>query len=308
MRADAVFQGGGVKAIGFVGAINCLEENGFTWQRVAGTSAGALIAALISVGYKGHELKDIMLTTEYRDFLERKGMNRVPFIGKPLSILLDKGIYCGDNLETWIHKLLSAKGKTKFRDVSINGKSKLKIIASDITNKKILILPKDIACYGEDPMELSISKAVRMSISIPYYFKPVVIKYNNTYNYIVDGGILSNFPIWIFDVKGEPRWPTFGFKFKEDMDKKNGKNNFIGFTKDLIEAIINNYDEVYLTDKDKVRTISIPTNGVKTTDFYITKKKSLELFNLGYTSSKEFLTTWDFYKYVKKYRLSNKVC
>ncbi|WP_256205549.1 patatin-like phospholipase family protein [Calditerricola satsumensis] len=40
MRADAVFEGGGVKAIGFVGAVAELERNGYTWERVAGTSGG----------------------------------------------------------------------------------------------------------------------------------------------------------------------------------------------------------------------------------------------------------------------------
>ena len=76
----------------------------------------------------------------------------------------------------------------------------------------MLILPDDISRYGIDPMEFEIAKAVRMSISIPLYFKPIKFSYENGCSFIVDGGILSNFPIWIFDVEGIPRWPTFGLK------------------------------------------------------------------------------------------------
>ena len=50
-----------------------------------------------------------------------------------------------------------------------------------------------------------------MSMSIPFFFEPVVHKKS----YFVDGGILSNFPVWLFDSPGIPEWPTFGFKFIE---------------------------------------------------------------------------------------------
>ena len=49
--ADAVFEGGGVKGIAFVGALEAAAEVGITrWVNVAGTSAGAIVAALIAVG------------------------------------------------------------------------------------------------------------------------------------------------------------------------------------------------------------------------------------------------------------------
>ena len=60
LKADGVFQGGGVKATAFTGAICRLEEEGMMWQRLAGTSAGAIIAAFLAVGYRGKEIKKIM--------------------------------------------------------------------------------------------------------------------------------------------------------------------------------------------------------------------------------------------------------
>jgi NTE family protein len=210
LKTDAVFEGGGIRGLGFVGAICCFEEWGYTFESIAGTSAGAIIAALLSVGYTGSELKDIIFDTDFNKFCDKDKLQSIPFIGRLLGLIFEKGLYSGNYFENWINELLKAKGKTKFQDITVNGKCKLKIIASDISNKNIIILPDDIQKYGIDPKKFNISTAVRMSMSIPFFFKPVIVKYNKEKSYIVDGGLLSNFPIWIFDVNNKPRWPTFG--------------------------------------------------------------------------------------------------
>lgn len=304
MKADIVFQGGGVKAIGFVGAICYLEQSGYKWQRVAGSSAGAIIASLLAAGYSGQDLKNMLMSLDYTKFIDKSKYLPLPL--KILKMVVGKGLYSGNYLETWIEALLNAKNKTKFKDVSSGGKSNLKIIAADVTKKRLLILPDDIKYYGIDPMEFKISTAVRMSISIPFYFKPVLLKYNNINSYIVDGGILSNFPVWVFDVEGVPRWPTFGLKF-EKLEKcySNREDNFISYVLDLAECIIETYDETYISDKDMIRTISIPTIGVKTTDFNISKAKSMKLFEAGYKAAYDFFTRWNFREYVNKHRKSN---
>ena len=66
-----------------------------------------------------------------------------------------------------------------------------------------------------DPDELEIAAAVRMSMSIPIFFDPVVYhdpRKPHDQRLIVDGGLLSNFPVWLFDTPADhvPRWPTFG--------------------------------------------------------------------------------------------------
>ena len=56
LMADAVFEGGGVKGIGLVGAVAVAEERGYQWVNIAGTSAGAIVAALLAVGYSVAEI------------------------------------------------------------------------------------------------------------------------------------------------------------------------------------------------------------------------------------------------------------
>lgn len=118
--------------------------------------------------------------------------------------------------------LLKKKGITTFGQLITEYpeekyKYKLQIVATDITNKRLLILPRDIKNFGLDPDQFSIAKAVRMSMSIPLFFKPVKIEDNNGKEHIiVDGGVLSNYPIWILDDNtSDPPWPTFGFKLME---------------------------------------------------------------------------------------------
>lgn len=306
MKIDGVFEGGGVKGIGFVGAICKLEELGYEWERVAGTSAGSIIAALLAAGYSGEELKEIMLECNYRNFLDKTKLQSVALLGKGLGLLLEKGLYSGDNIEKWIANLLDVKGITKFKDVFINGKSKLKIIAADVTRKNILIFPDDLLKYDIDPMEFEIAKAVRMSVGIPFYFKPYELSCKSGTSLVVDGGVLSNFPIWIFDVEGVPKWPTFGFKLgntKISKTRDADKTNIFSYAFDIIDTIMDKNEEIYLRDKDSVRTITISTMGVGTTEFNIDKDKSLKLYKSGYDSACSFINNWNFKEYINNYRI-----
>ena len=205
-----------------------------------------------------------------------------------MGLIVHKGIHCGNCLEQWIGSLLQAKGRTRFRDISEKRQSRLKIIAADVTQKEILILPDGLARYGIDPMDFEISRAVRMSASIPFYFNPVPLSYRRGKSLIVDGGILSNFPIWLFDVKGIPRWPTIGFRLVggKPGQKEQCRKGVLSYTLDIAETIIDRNDEMYLNDKDAVRTISIPAFGIKATRFDLSREESRKLYESGYNKAK----------------------
>jgi NTE family protein len=303
MKADAVFQGGGVKGIGFVGAICRMERAGFKWEKLAGTSAGAIIASLLAVGYSGIELKKIVANLDYMKLLDKSTIQSLPLVGRSLGILFEKGYYKTDNIEKWLRSLYLAKGKTKFKDLwKAGNKSPLKIIASDVTNKNMIIFPDNLVDYGFDPYEFDIARAVTMSICIPIFFSPQILNYKNKKSFVVDGGIYSSFPIWIFDTPGIPRWPTFGFKFMSEKNKIKLKHNPFAYFMDLFDSIIDTVDEDFIRNKDSVRTISIPTYDIKATQFEITRVQSQELYLSGYNSANSFLESWDFKKYIEKYR------
>ena len=181
LKTDAVFEGGGVKGIGLVGAVSEIEKAGYEFENLAGTSAGAIVASLLAVGYSAAELKQELEKLDYNNFKDEGLLDKLGFLGKGLSIGFEYGIYEGDFFENWLERLLVAKGKTIFGDIRTEYEEekyryKFQAIAADITDRRLLVLPGDLKLFGINSDEFSISRAVRMSMSIPFFFEPVGLR------------------------------------------------------------------------------------------------------------------------------------
>jgi NTE family protein len=320
--ADLVFEGGGVKGIGLAGAYAALEQRGFAPQRVAGTSAGAITAALVAAGYSSAELDGILLELPFAEFKDEGLLDKFP-LGRLASLVRERGIYEGAYLERWMTELLEAKGITKFGQLVDDDagdaaqRYRLRVIASDLTHRRMLVLPDDADHLGIEPDELEIARAVRMSMSIPIFFEPVVHTDAATgeEHVIVDGGLLSNFPVWLFDREGaEPRWPTFGLRLVEPEPSKpighrlpgeeDGvqRGSLLDFLKSIVATAMEAHDRLYLEQATYARTIPIPTLGVGTTEFEITDERRDALYDAGHKAASDFLDGWDFDAYVAEFR------
>ncbi|MGL5329013.1 MAG: patatin-like phospholipase family protein [Peptostreptococcaceae bacterium] len=302
MYADLVCKGGGVKGVALIGAISYFEEHGYTWRRLAGTSAGAVVASLLAVGYTSTEIQQFIFNLDFNSLLDKNKLQSIPLIGPIAGLFFHKGIYCGDTLENLLRSKFKAKGKTTFKDISIDGDSILKIMATDITNQTLITLPDDLIKYNINPLDFDIAKAVRMSLSIPFLYKPIILNEKVNPSYIVDGGLLSNFPVWIFDTSDEPKWPTFGLNLIDYKSQNNFSKSFSSFIFDVIETSLNTNENTYFKESDSIRIVNIPTLGVNILDMDISPSKMSDLFNSGYNCAKQFLNNWDFEDYTKKYR------
>jgi NTE family protein len=321
--ADLVFEGGGVKGIGLAGAFAALQQNGFKHKSVAGTSAGAITAALVAAGYSSAELDEILLKLPFADFKDKGWEDKLGLPGQIVGLLRDKGIYEGRYLQDWMAGLLERKRITRFGQLAEEragdpGKHYLlRVIASDVTHRRMLVLPDDAGHLGIDPDELEIAYAVRMSMSIPIFFEPVVHKNRETgeEHLIVDGGMLSNFPVWLFDAKGrEPRWPTFGMMLVEPDPKVPighrlageehgaGRGTLLDYLKSLASTMMAAHDRLYLENATYARTIPIPTLGVGTTEFEIEPQRVTALYESGRTAASDFLDQWNFPAYIEEFR------
>ncbi len=306
---DLVFEGGGVKGIALVGAFSVLQERGYEPQNMAGASAGAIVAALIAAGYGAGELKEIIAELDYDRFKDEALEDRFP-MGKTLSILKDLGIYEGKAFEEWMRELLETRGVRTFgdlvrrEDVDLKYRYKLQVIASDVTERRLLVLPRDAPKLGiEDPDDIDVAQAVRMSMSIPIFFEPVRFtnRLTDEEHLIVDGGMLSNFPVWLFDAE-EPQWPTIGMKLVQSPETplgeelaepvpRAGVKQVIGYLRSLVDTMMAAHDRLYVEQHDfDRRTIGIDTLGVGTTEFDLSPERALALYESGRTAAKEFLT------------------
>lgn len=311
-RLDAVFEGGGVKGTALVGAIAVTEKLGYEFVNLAGTSAGAIIAALLAAGYTADQLKQIMDDLDYTRFKDEGLLDKVPLFGHLLSLGFEKGIYEGAYFEQWLRDLLKAQGVQTFGDLVMENtkddpkyRYKVQVIATDISRGKMVVLPRDITDYGLDPERLDVARAVRMSMSIPFFFEPVVLHdVNGAISYIVDGGVLSNYPVWLFDDgTPNPPWPTIGYKLVEPSEgKPNTIRGPITLFAALFATMMEAHDARYIQDSNFVRTVPIPTLGVQTTEFDLSPQRREELYQSGVRAAQEFFAHWDFERYKQRYR------
>jgi NTE family protein len=323
-KVDLVFQGGGVLGIGLVGAYSVLESSGFKAQNVAGTSAGAIVATLIGAGYSATQIHDIIDGLDFKKMMDDTVLTGLPLVGKlvpgqVLSIIVEQGLYKGDFFLHTMREHLNRQGVHTFGDLRYGTdqdepayRYKVQVIASDVSGRALLRLPLDADKLGYDPDKLPVADAVRMSMSIPFFFEPVRWPNPRTHDksFIVDGGMLSNFPIWLFDSQGVPEWPTFGIKFvddpREDLAKgisENAVGGTVDYIKALVETMTKFHDRLYLDSDAFARTITVPTAGISSTNFGLTSANKTTLFDGGQAAAKDFLEKkWTFAGYIAAFR------
>ena len=311
-RLNLVLEGGGVRGIGLVGAVAALEKALVTEQKLentsiaylAGTSAGAIVAALLGAGYDSHEIAEIIAGPEIARFADVDGLSNVPVVGRPISmiygLLAHLGMFKGDYFLEFLRSKLRAKGVRTFGDLIMPGcegeteasrKYRVHLVASDITRGRMLVLPDDINAeeYGMNPDELDVALAVRMSISVPFVFRPVkLVGDNGVVSYIVDGGLLSNFPVRLFDAAGTPQRDTLtvGIRIMRDRYHDIGFPMVTRAAYALISTAMEAHDASDISkavDQLKwARVIEVNTEAVSIFKFGLSPLEKEMLFNAGH--------------------------
>ena len=332
--ADGVFEGGGVKGIAFAGAIQAAEEvAGVTeWVNLAGTSAGAIVAGLLAVGYNAEGLRQILAQAKYPKFADTGPLGM--WVGGGYSaIFRRRGLAPGAYFKKWYAEQLAASPLAKklnkttpltFKDVSrelppkanfpeLSGEQyeragyRLHVITSDVTSGRMVVLPDELPNYADasgkslDKDSFLIVDAVRMSMSYPFLFEPVVLYQKDGRGqarpyFMVDGGLLSNFPIWLFDTPGTPQRPTWGFRLHGGASDEEGlpyahiPRPFweLPLLKAMFSAATEAWDRKELSDATSSRTVSLPTQAVQTTNFNLTATEASNLFTWGEDAATAF--------------------
>ncbi|MDP2712540.1 MAG: patatin-like phospholipase family protein [Solirubrobacteraceae bacterium] len=277
--SQLVFEGGGVKGVAYVGALEVLDDNGVLGQvdAVAGTSAGAITAALVALGQTPAQLRATMLDLDFSKF-EDGGLEG------PVRLVEHFGWYRGDAFKRWLEDIvathLGSPGAT-FKQLAATGAPDLRIVTTDISSQ----LPKVFSATSTP--DVAIADAVRMSMSIPLFFAAVRAA-GSTY---VDGGVVWNYPIGIFDT-AHPDPRTLGLRLETagpppppvDVD------DLVVFVKLLYESLTAVQADVYKrTQADVERTIAIDDLGIVATDFAITREQKLALIDNGAAAAQAYL-------------------
>jgi NTE family protein len=161
----------------------------------------------------------------------------------------------------------------------------------------MLVLPQDIAHLSRTkngpPIacdELGLVEAVRMSMSFPYFFTPRRLWEGDRPHDIVDGGLLSNFPVWLFDSHSRlPARPTWGFGLhggtgpEETIPNRSIRQPLWPFpiAGAMFEAATEAWDRENVAQAESVRTIDIPTGSISTLDLNLEEHEAEQLRDAG---------------------------
>jgi NTE family protein len=330
---NLVFEGGGVKGIAYVGAIKVLEEKGIlpNIERVGGTSAGAINAVLVGLGYTSAQTMNIMNKLDFKKFMD----DDFGVLRDVDRLLNEFGWHKGAYFRKWISKLIKKRTgnpDATFAEVQKQKKAKgfrdMYFIGANISTHFAE------AFSHEHTPRMCIADAVRISMSIPLFFASHRSPRGDVY---VDGGLLDNYPVKLFDRKKyvaqedlsdhgqETKYykkhnkllkrkgldispylynkETLGFRldsekeiavFRDQAEPAHAEiTGFLSYSLNLIKTIMDNQSNTHLHSDDWQRTIYVDTLGVKTTDFSLTDAKKKALVESGRNGTETYFKWFD---------------
>jgi NTE family protein len=307
-RADLVLEGGGVKGIALLGSVLTLVDAGYSFPRIAGTSAGAIVGSLVAAyqraGRDLHDLVDVMRSLDFSRFADGSVLQRLTGrVGEGVDLVLRDGAHSGAYLVDWLEAELDEVGVSTFADLATADPSSsleahqrysLVVHASDLSRRALVRLPWDYGQYGLDANRQRVVHAVRASASIPFYFRPVQVDTDRGSVTWVDGGLLSNFPITVFDrTDGKlARWPTWGIKLsaQPEVGRDRPVRTALGIAVTCLQTLTGDWNRYRLhAEGVNRRTIYVDTTGVSATDFGLDDATQDALFENGRAAARDFL-------------------
>lgn len=255
-----IFAGGGVRGTAYLGTLKVLEEKNIKVTGLAGSSVGSIFAALYAVGYTYEEMKSLLLNLNFEIFKDLY----IP-LGRDFSKF---GLCKGDNFLCWMKQVLESKfygienpenrPSLKFKDLDKD----LVIIATSLSNTNYKEYSK------RKTPDVEVAQAIRASISIPGFFKPVW----DGDDYLIDGDVIKNFPLWAFSSNLLPenkKILEFRLECNECPRKIKSPMDYFNAVLDTsynisTEFLVNNYSL-----NDQFDFIKIDTDTIKPTDFHI---------------------------------------
>jgi NTE family protein len=315
---NLVLEGGGVKGIAYVGALEALDEASMYAgiQRVAGSSAGGITAMLIGLGYSVDEIKDVISSLNFQDLMDPDNPFWLPDKFKIVDELIrflesdqKKGVYRGevflDLAKSFVSRALPEFGpnatfgdlkKSIELDIATKGYSRLKNMVFTGTNLSTGET-EYFSFDNPDCLDMPIALAVRITMSFPGAFQGVKWKDN----FYIDGGVGDNLPMEIFDdIKYFPKGlkrTKMGNNPRTLGLKIDSANEIYGFdssksigTLEYLQRIIG----IHTSDspkhsKKKPNIIQIYDEEVSTLDFSLNAEKKNQLIHSGKSAINDWL-------------------
>jgi len=263
-RIVPVLAGGGTRLPAHVGVLTALADMGASYDHIVGVSGGSVVAALAASGKSLEEMKTLIRTVNFAQFR-----------GYSLAHLLwHGGLSTGKRFEQWMEKELDG---ICFRDLD----KKLHVVATDVRSGRPVVFSRD------NTPDLPVARAVLYSISIPLLFP----FHHHGDHVLVDGSILAEdslFRDWAGDLT-----PVVCFRMRDKRLAAAHPARKILPVADymfmLVRTFMSTISREYLSEALWLNTVLIETEGMSPLEFNMTQEQKHALFDLGYTTTREFL-------------------
>lgn len=320
-----VLAGGGVKALCFPGALEAAADAQIEFLGYAGASGGAIVAVLACVGYTPQEIRGIFKEFQLEELFEdlgpldqvnavmahgrnamaSSGMGRAKHVWHgyrsfaPILQRLheDEGLYNPQILRDKLLELINKKLSTDYGDVTFetlrdHELPELRIVASDLTRQRPVVFGDGTNGYGD-----SVINAVAASACFPIVFSPARVQ--NALR-LVDGGLASNLPVFVFADKSHPvRSPTIAFDLESvedpggDVHAGDGVYGLPSMVSDLVSTALSAGDLILRTTQGQANVVPIQVPaGLKTFTTAFDESQAREAWMAGYTDASQFFVGW----------------
>lgn len=315
--------------LAYHGAIKALEETAVLSQieRVAGTSAGALTAMLVSFRLPANETIDLFQSVDLSKVPVRKSIEDIawtppyflePQVNRLISnwdamrrFLRRYGWHGHDHGYQWMHDVIAdhcgGNGRATFADFQKRGFRDLHVVATNISRHTTVVFN-----VAETP-DVAVVDALIMSQSIPLFFEALQFdgKEIGQGEYFADGGVLNNYPLQMFDYArylDQPKWyvnranwETLGCRLMTSPDCPQYNrpiSSVVSYLANLLVTVQVAQDIAYANSPvDQARTVEIDDCCVGVTDFDIKisddDERYRQLVASGYKAVYDFLENYD---------------
>ncbi len=323
---NLVFQGGGVKASAYHGALRVLENEAILPQieRVAGASAGAAVAALLSMRLSIDEIIAVYRTYDIEQLsavksgvmpdrsstpgLLRRELERIQNSFTSVTRLATKfGWYSSEYNYQWIQGVVAKYGRddgmATFSQFRQWGFRDLYVVVTNLSTHKAEIFSADTTPHA------AVADAILMTQAMPLFFEALQFDGQafGQGDFYSDGGLLINYPLQVFDehqfaennrwfVNGV-NWETLGCRLytPENCPKRSREiTNLMTYSQNVLEALVETQAASYEASKSaQRRSINISDCCVRSTDWDVWSfpqdDRYLRLVQAGETATQRYI-------------------
>lgn len=302
IEINLALEGGGVLGIAEVGAVIALREAGYVVRNVAGTSAGAIVAAMVAANMDSETLKATVSAVDYKNFQKPVSwLGRLPVVG---SVALWAGWAIGGKggryqqtyLTQLVDKNMGAMGCRTWGELQAKVEqgtaAQLKIVAFTPNSGDKIVFPDDYSArFGLDASTQPISFAVDSSTAIPTFFVPPQLSDAQGREWLfTDGGATDSYP---YDIAHQmnPRLRTVGIcidwpRIYQEMPKAFRGPKLL--LRELLTAGSATMQRLRERPNIAANTVVIGTLGIDSQNFNLESAQVAALYQAGYTAARQW--------------------